>query len=152
MNGGRASGARSHGNDPARPGLIQQRKHLLAFDAWETFQEVLDGIAGLQVVEEALYRNTCPGKHDLPAKDLRASRHDITFLKLRHKGTLTSQTSEREFRTPIAQCRNEQRQETRETLAGIRPLGLPDAAPGPPDLQARLDHRVVPRPETARQA
>ena len=56
--------------------LFQDPNDLRAFHAWETFEEIVNRIAGLQVIEQALHRNACANEHRCAAKDIRIGLDD----------------------------------------------------------------------------
>src|SRR5262249_14260754 len=56
--------------------FFQQRDDLFPFHTGKSFEELLDGIARLQMIEQALYRYTRPGKNGLTSKNCRILRHD----------------------------------------------------------------------------
>src|ERR1041384_8435445 len=52
-------------------GLLQHGDDLVALHAGEAFEEIVNRIAGLQMIEEALHRNARAGKHRRAAEDFR---------------------------------------------------------------------------------
>ena len=59
------------------PSFFQQNDDLFAFHARKSFEELLDRIARLQVVEKTFHRNTGPDKDRLAAEDIRILRYDF---------------------------------------------------------------------------
>jgi hypothetical protein len=56
--------------------FFQQRDDLFPLHTGKSFQELLDGIARLQMIKQTLYRDTRPGKNRFATEDLRILRHD----------------------------------------------------------------------------
>lgn len=64
-----------------RSRFFQESDHLLAFNTWESFEELLDRIARFQMIKETLHRHARPGKNRLAAKNLRVLRYDATHAE-----------------------------------------------------------------------
>src|SRR5215471_6257016 len=56
--------------------FFQQRDDLFPLHTGKSFEELLDGIARLQMIEQALYRDTRPRKNRFASEDFRILRHD----------------------------------------------------------------------------
>jgi len=56
--------------------FFQQSDHLFALHAWESFQELLDGIARLQVIEKTFDRHARTSENRLAAKNFRILRYN----------------------------------------------------------------------------
>jgi hypothetical protein len=56
--------------------FFQQRDDLFPLHTGKSFQELLDGIARLQMIEQTLYRDTRPGRNRFATEDFRILRHD----------------------------------------------------------------------------
>ena len=56
--------------------FFQQRDDLFALHTGKSFEELLDGIARLQMIEQTLYRDTRSGKNRFATEDFRILRHD----------------------------------------------------------------------------
>ena len=62
--------------DGALSCFFQQRDDLFSLHTGKSFEELLDGIARLQMIEQTLYRDTRPGKNRFATEDLRILRYD----------------------------------------------------------------------------
>jgi len=60
--------------------LLQKPDGLLALDAGKVVQEVVKRVAGLQVIEERLYRNPGADEYGNPAEDLGVTVKDGYML------------------------------------------------------------------------
>ncbi len=56
--------------------FFQESDHLLAFNTWESFEELLDRIASLQMIKETLHRHASPSKNRLAAENFRILGYD----------------------------------------------------------------------------
>jgi hypothetical protein len=64
--------------------------HLLALDAGETFQKIINGLAAFQIIDQILERNARPDKHGRAAHDVRVRVHDTFEVIQLHALTLTA--------------------------------------------------------------
>jgi len=62
------------------PCLFEESDYLFAFYAWEALEEILDGIARLQVIEKTFHRDASSSKNWLPAKNFRILRYDSAHI------------------------------------------------------------------------
>lgn len=60
--------------------MLQQRDYLGAFDAGKTFQEIINRIAGFQMIEETLDGDTRPDEHRHSTEDVRVRMIDVILL------------------------------------------------------------------------
>jgi hypothetical protein len=67
---------------------FQRRNGLFMGDGWESVEELFQRIAGLQIVEEALNRNTSTHEDRRTAHDLRVCMND--FMRVVHAAILLS--------------------------------------------------------------
>ena len=58
-------------------GLFQQGNDLFALDAGKAVDEIFDGIARLQMVEQAFHRHACALEDGLSAKNFRVLHDDL---------------------------------------------------------------------------
>ena len=56
--------------------FFQQRDDVFPLHTGKSFEELLDGIARLQMIEQTLYRDTRSGKNRFATEDFRILRHD----------------------------------------------------------------------------
>ena len=56
--------------------FFQESDHLLAFNTWESFEELVDRITSLQMIEQTLHRHASSSENWLPAKNFRTLRYD----------------------------------------------------------------------------
>jgi hypothetical protein len=56
--------------------FFQQRDDLCPLHTGKSFEELLDGIARLQMIEQTLYGHARPGKNRFASEDFRILRHD----------------------------------------------------------------------------
>ena len=56
--------------------FFQKRDYLFPLYTGESFEELLDGIARLQMIEQTLYRDARPGKNRFATEDLRILRNN----------------------------------------------------------------------------
>jgi len=61
--------------------FFQESDHLLAFNAWESFEELLDRIASLQMIKQTFHRHARPSENRLTAQNLRVLRHDAAHAE-----------------------------------------------------------------------
>ena len=61
--------------------FFQENDYLLALYAWESFEELLDGIARFQMIEKTLHGDASSSENRLPAKNFRILRYDATHDK-----------------------------------------------------------------------
>ena len=71
--------------------ILQHGKDLLALHGWKPFEEILDRVTALEVVEETPHRNTRPGKNKFPAKNTRILRNDTGHQEYRNSVGLLMQ-------------------------------------------------------------
>ena len=55
--------------------FFQQRDDLFPLHTGKSFEELLDGIARLQMIEQTLYRDTGSGENRFASEDFRILRH-----------------------------------------------------------------------------
>ena len=56
--------------------FFQQRDYLFPLYTGESFEELLDGIARLQMIEQTLYRDARPGENGFATEDFRILRNN----------------------------------------------------------------------------
>ena len=78
-------------------GLFQQGNHLLALDAGEAIEKILNGIACFDMIEKTLYGNPRSNEHRLATKNFRVS-HD----HFAHGSSLATERVSRQAPSPSA--------------------------------------------------
>ena len=61
--------------------FFQESDYLLALYAWESLEELLDGIARLQMIEKTLHGDASSSENRLPAKNFRILRYDAAHAE-----------------------------------------------------------------------
>ncbi len=61
--------------------FFQQSDHLLALYDGESFEELLDRIASLQMIKQTFHRHARPSENRLTAQNLRVLRHDVAHAE-----------------------------------------------------------------------
>jgi hypothetical protein len=64
-------------------GRFKKCDDTLTRDRWESFEKIIDGFAGLQIVEQRLHGNSRPMEDRRSVHDVRAARDDRLLHKIR---------------------------------------------------------------------
>ena len=59
--------------------FVEHSQDLRTFHAWKTFQKILDGIAGLEMVEQALHRHARAFEDQRAAQNFRVGMVNALF-------------------------------------------------------------------------